>query len=263
MAAPIAFRASSNAAFTQSLLKQRGLGAPLNPTEEGQYLYYQTTNPSDGAPFGAAPGPAIAGLNAQNFSQFPVLAYDGTLPVKEHFLPGITPVDWPHISPDEEPQYLYSVISPSLPMWQRPNDNQIVASFIQAGSQQWSYWVCVPGPQAGHPDYQNLVFARKARFRVNNSHSGFLASFEIWARQGDGNLGWNFGIVGNHTGYLARNLKKLRDVTLTPFQYFEVDFPSTVTYASPFNSGFMGSAVMVIYDETTAQFSARSGLTIA
>jgi len=261
MAAPIAFRASSNAAFTQSDLKQRGKGGFGNPAEETQILAYETQTPSNGGPpLQASPLIALAGLNAMNFSSFPITTFAAVPPSNNAFKIGggrlagsSTFSDWPAYYNGDDGLPMARTIFPTTPLWRDPN-GLVGPSGVQLGQdegcRQMSYWVEV----LGNGTFLNIIRAQKSRIRVNAPQTGFLCDAEIWHR-------WqNFEFGFQSEFFHVENVRFLRDFTLNPFEYFPIPMPQNQTFLSPYNSGFCGSIVFAVYAETRAEWSIRTGI---
>jgi len=261
MAAPIAFRASSNAAFTQSDLKQRGKGGFGNPAEETQILAYETQAPSGtGAPpIQASPTIAIAQLNAMNFSAFPTAAFAAVPPSNVAYKIvqgriGATLSDWPHYVGGDDGLPMARTIFPLIPLWRDPNGiigPSGVQLGVEEGCRQMSFWVALPGSEGS---FLNVIRAQKARFRVNAPQTGFLCKADIWRHWSDFSLGFPSEYFN------VQNVRFLQDFTLNPFEYFPIPMPQNETYTSPYSSGFCGSMVFAVYAETRAEWSIRTGI---
>jgi len=262
MAAPIAFRASSNAAFTQSDLKQRGKGAFGNPAEETQFLAYETGELSAPAapPFQSSPGIALGGLNAMSFSAFPITPFSAVPPsnVVSQIVSGRTGAtlsDWPGYDIGDDGPGL--AIFPGLPLWRDPN-GQVGPSGVQRGPfeacLQMSYWVALPVFVAITDTFINVVRAQKSRFRVNAPQTGFMCEADIWRRWAI----FSAGVASER--FHIENVRFLQDFTLNPFEYLPVPMPANQTYKSPYTSGYCGSMVFAVYAETRSEWSTRTGL---
>jgi hypothetical protein len=264
MAAPIAFRASSNAAFTQSDLKQRGRGAFSNPAEETQILAYETQAPSGvgAAPIQASPSIAIGQLNAMSFSAFPTAAFAAVPPSNVAYKIvqgriGATTSDWVNYDIGDDGLPMARVIFPGLPLWRDAN-GQIGPSGVQLGPEngcyQMSYWAANPVFQNSTNQFLNVIRAQKSRIRVNAPQTGFLCEADIWRP-------WTIFSAGVPSEFFSiRNVRFKQDFTLNPFEYFPIPMPTNQSYTSPYSLGFCGSMVFAVYAETRADWSTRTGL---